>query len=172
MPFLIKTHKQGLLVIILLELLLLPSLTMAECNNAITATTAHLIDNHDGTVSDPKTGLIWKKCSVGQSYNSVTNGCDGTARTFSWQGALHQSDSVWRVPNIKELRSIVELSCFNPAINEAVFPDIYSGGYWSSSQNAGFGKNAWIVKFNYGRVQTSTKIFSISYSVRLVRSGQ
>ena len=170
MPFLIKTHKQGLLVILLVELLL-PNLAMAECDNAITATTTHLIDNNDGTVSDSKTGLIWKKCSVGQSYNSGTNSCDGAATAHTWQAALKQSDSVWRVPNIKELRSIVELSCYNPAINEAVFPETSSSYYWSSSPSANGSYYGWIVDFSNG--SGSSNVFKDGNGyVRLVRSGQ
>ena len=45
-------------------------------NTAAPATTAHLVDNGDGTVSDPKTGLVWKKCPEGQTWNSGAKKCD------------------------------------------------------------------------------------------------
>ena len=170
---LIKPLKQGLLAMILVELLLLPSLAVAQCDTAITATTAHLIDNHNGTISDPKTGLIWKKCSVGQSYNSTTNSCDGTATKYTWQLALQQSDSVWRIPNIKELSSIVELSCSSPSINEAVFPETPLDFYWSSSPLAFYSNHAWVVRFNnYGEDNTRSRNENGDGYVRLVRSGR
>jgi len=54
-------------------------------NTAITATTAHLTDNSDGTISDAGAGLVWKRCSEGQSWDMGSNGCTGTAADFNWQ---------------------------------------------------------------------------------------
>ena len=167
----------------LLPILLLSSVAVAECNNAITATTNHLIDNNNGTVGDLITGLTWKKCSEGQNYNSDSNSCDGVAITISWQAALQQAQAVnagdtgeslgqtnWRVPNIKELSSIVELSCSNPAVNEVVFPATPSSYYWSSSPNPVIGNLAFVVIFYHGNNFFMDK--SNIKSVRLVRSGQ
>ena len=182
MPLLSKAFQQGLLPFLLLQLLL-PSITVADCNTAITATTNHLVDNNSGTVSDSKTGLIWKKCSEGQSYNSSTNSCDGVAGKFNWQAALQQAQAVnaggngeslgqtdWRVPNIKELASIVELSCYSPTIDEQVFPATSNKAYWSFSLVANVGYRAWIVSFFTGKDYAEYKDYS--GSVRLVRSGQ
>ena len=106
-------------------------------NTSITATTTHLTDNTDGTITDPETGLIWKKCSEGQTWSSAGNSCSGVADTgsYNWAQALIRAQEVnagtegqsfsqtdWRLPNIKELASIVELRCFSPAINNTVFP--------------------------------------------------
>ena len=168
MSFLISIRRT--LKIVILPLLLLPSVIMADCNNAITPTTNHLVDNNNGTVSDPKTGLVWKKCSVGQSYNSSSNSCDGTATTFTWQAALQQADSDWRVPNIKELSSIVEFSCFRPAINEEVFSATPFRVYWSSSPFASNSFYAWLVVFRYGGDEKYLK--NEGFHVRLVRSEQ
>jgi len=119
------------------------------CNDAIIATTSHLQDNADGTVSDAKTGLIWKKCSEGQRWNADMNACDGSVNHYTWQAALQQSEQVnqgnagenlakvdWRLPNIKELASIVELKCWQPSINISVFPATRSAWVWSSSSLA------------------------------------
>ncbi|MCB1159628.1 MAG: Ig-like domain-containing protein [Leptospiraceae bacterium] len=40
------------------------------------------VDNGDGTIYDKSTGLIWKKCSQGQTWNNNTNACDGNAGTY------------------------------------------------------------------------------------------
>jgi hypothetical protein len=76
----------------------------------------------------------------------------------------------WRVPNIKELNSIVERRCVNPAINTAVFPNTPSGGTWSSSPSADASEYAWGVTFSYGHEAHGFK--ASSNSLRLVRGGQ
>jgi len=152
-------------------------------NTAAPATTAHLVDNGDGTVSDPKTGLVWKKCPEGQTWNSGAKKCDGTVATYTWQQALQRAAQVdagaagqnlghadWRLPNIKELASIVERRCWGPAINEAVFPAT-SDWFWSSSPVAGYAGDAWAVDFDYGGRAWNPRS-SHSSGVRLVRGGQ
>jgi hypothetical protein len=99
------------------------------------------VDNEDGTALDMKTGLLWSVCSIGQAY--VDGACEGTATNFSSMGeALQEADDVrddylgtdgWRVPNIKELDSIVERQCSDPAINTTIFPDTPSASYYSST---------------------------------------
>ena len=150
-------------------------------NTAITATTAHLTDNNDGTVTDPETGLVWKKCSEGQSWSTAGNNCAGTADTYRWQAALQRAQEVnagtsenlsqtdWRLPNINELASITELRC-DPAINNTVFPGTPASLFWSSSPFASFGADAWNVSFFNGVGFAYIK--SHDGHVRLVRSGQ
>ena len=137
------------------------------CNNSrpdISPTTAHFVDNNDGTVSDPKTGLVWKKCSEGQNWNASTNGCDGGATGYNWKQGLERVQTVnaggegeafgrtnWRLPNIKELQTIFEQKCWNPAINFSVFPSTTSDWYWSSTVFSGDnprGRAAWGIMFN------------------------
>lgn len=64
------------------------SLCAGNENTAITATTpsADFSDNGDGTVTHHATGLIWQRCSLGQSWDGTD--CTGTATTFTWQQAL------------------------------------------------------------------------------------
>ena len=130
----------------------------------------------DGTVTDTATGLVWQRCSLGQSWNGST--CTGNASTYTWQGALQQGDSNslagysdWRLPNRKELRSIVAYDRYNPAINTTVFPNTPSSWYWSSSPNAWHLLHyAWIVYFDVGADLYPNR--SSSAAVRLVRGGQ
>lgn len=63
--------------------------------------TNHFVDNGDGTISDLATGLMWQKGDSGKA--------------LGWEEALRQSDSLvlaghddWRLPNAKELQSIVD----------------------------------------------------------------
>ena len=64
---------------------------LADCNpDLISSTpTEQFFDNGD-TITDRKTGLIWKQCLEGLSGSDCTTGT--TASTFTWQEAL-----VWPV---------------------------------------------------------------------------
>ena len=135
-------------------------------------------DNNDGTVTDLKTGLMWKKCLEGFSGSSCEN---GSMETFTWQQALQQPEYInngagfagyndWRIPNIRELRSIVEEQCYHPAININLFPntpDTYS--VWSGTVHSTWSK-AWTVYFGFG--DSYLELRSDSFAVRLVRGGQ
>lgn len=132
------------------------------------------VNNEDGTVSDRVTGLIWKRCSEGLSGLA----CEiGSPATFTWQEALQAAASSsfagkndWRLPNIKELGSIVERQCTMPAINEIVFPATPTMSFWSSSpfvENRNF---AWNIYFPYGISDGNDK--SYKFFVRLVRGGK
>ena len=134
---------------------------------------APLALNGDGTVTDPTTGLIWMRCSMGQVWDGTT--CTGTANTyrFGMANALKvtfagQGD--WRVPNIRELQTMVDRSVVNPAINRAAFPNTSASGFWSASAYAGSSDGAWGVNFYDGGADYSDK--SNAFQVRLVRAGQ
>jgi hypothetical protein len=49
---------------------------------AATAPASRFTDNGDGTVTDTATGLQWKRCSEGQSWDGAT--CSGTATNYYW----------------------------------------------------------------------------------------
>ncbi len=111
----------------------------------------------DGTVIHNSSGLMWSRCSLGQTWNNGTSRCDNAFTVHTWQAALTEADSStlagfndWRLPNIKELNSIVERQCFSPAINEQVFPDTAASFYWSASVYADIPSNAWVVGFFIG----------------------
>ncbi len=150
------------------------------CNNNIIASTpdSQLIDNSNGTVTDNKTGLMWKRCVEGLSGSTCES---GTANTFTWQTALQQPGVVnngsgfagyhdWRLPNIKELRSLVEEKCFNPAINLTRFPNTTFSYVWSGSPCADGSDGAWVVGFNSG--DSYNNIRNYDNQVRFVRGGQ
>ena len=135
-------------------------------------------DHGDGTVTDKITKLMWKQCSEGQSGTDCSG---GTATTKTWQVALQVPANIntqggfagysdWRLPNIKELKSLVELRCFLPAINATHFPNTKSSGYWSSSPNGDHSSYAWRVVFISGDGLNNNRS-NFNY-VRLVRTGQ
>ena len=146
------------------------------CNDNTTPTTPNerFIDNGDGTVSDKNTGLIWMRCSLGQTWDGAT--CSGAALEYTWQQALQASDgytysgsSAWRVPDIHQLRSIAEWSCVDPAINIAIFPQTPASLFWASSPSRNYGINAWEVSFLQGNDNFTNK--NNGLYLRLVRPG-
>lgn len=122
-----------------------------RCSDTIQASTpdTRFSLNSDGTVTDKQTSLIWKRCLEGQSGADCSS---GSATSFQWPKALEQaaSQAGWRVPNIKEVSSIVELSCYDPAINLNIFPNQPSASVWSNSFTAGSRTNIWYVDFQDG----------------------
>ena len=140
-----------------------------------TAPASRFTDNGDGTVTDKATGLQWKRCSEGQTWDGAT--CTGSATQHTWKQALRLADGAsyagkddWRLPNLKELASIVERACYGPAIDLVPFPGTPSNGYWPSSPNAYYAGSAWSVDFRHGSDGVYYK--GSGFHVRLVRGGQ
>lgn len=122
------------------------------CSNSIdpTAPITRYTLHDDGTVTDDATGLRWQRCPAGFTLDDggtpldyTDDGCDTSGiGTLDWQGALQAAESAntgsgvnsWRLPNIKELMSLVERQCAAPAVNANVFPDMpQSALLWSST---------------------------------------
>lgn len=137
---------------------------------------ADLIDNGDATITHTKTGLTWKQCSEGYGGAFCGTGgiggktwADAQAAATAANNANFAGHNDWRVPNYKELESIVETACQTPSINWTRFPNTTSGQYWTST---GFGSApaAWEVNFLTGGADVGPK--TATYSVRLVRGGK
>ncbi len=132
-------------IILMLALLVHGAAFGQECNNNMPVVTPNerFEDQGNGTVMDKNTSLVWKRCSEGQTYNSQSRNCEGEARLFVPNEALAFEENInnngfaghtdWRVPNVKELSSIVEPSCVNPAINIVIFRNTPSDHFWSST---------------------------------------
>ena len=127
------------------------------------AAQAGYIDNHDGTVTDNGTGLMWQQATAPGSYH--------------WEQALAYCETLalagqsdWRLPTVKELSSLASSIQENPLIKNTYFPSTGDGGYWSSTTSATDASSAWFVILKNGLVHYLSK--GLPYSVRAVRGGQ
>ena len=118
-------------------------------------------------VTDSKTGLAWQD-------NNDTN---GTERT--WQEAIDYCETLdldghndWRLPNINELKTIIDRTKTQPAIvNGFEYVGVnHEYIYWSSSTYGGYKDGAWIIGFDYSYLNGVGKD-NYRY-VRYVRDGQ
>lgn len=140
-------------------------------------------DNGDGTVTDNLTGLIWLKnanCAGGienwataLAYsNELYDGCDncfGTADDCGLSDGSAAGD--WRLPNVRELYSLIDLSQYNPALPSGhPFSAVQSNDYWSSTPVAFDTDAAWLVHLDGGGVDGGLK--TNSRYVWPVRGGQ
>lgn len=139
--------------------------------------TAERFTLNGAEVVDSRTSLTWKRCSEGQSWSGNT--CTGSATTHTHGAALtlaktanpSQTATGWRLPNAKELASLADKGCQNPAIDSTAFPITPSGWFWSSSPYVGASYSAWGVDLFGGTV---AGLYSREFNVhvRLVRTSQ
>ncbi len=143
--------------------------------------TPRFTDNGDGTVSDNLTGLVWLEdadCPAGtRTWQEALDWVvllNFTAITCANYVAMTHQD--WRLPNAKELASLVDYSRVLPALPvghpfENV-PMDFEGvtSYWSSSSWAPFPDSAWTLGLFDGTVGRRSK--SMVSLVWPVRSGQ
>ncbi|MCX6225695.1 MAG: DUF1566 domain-containing protein [Bacteroidia bacterium] len=123
---------------------------------------AHFTDNGNETITDNYTGLNWQKI---QSPISLT-----------WEEALVYSHTLtlagksdWRLPNVKELQSLNDVSLFNPSFDKSYFVTVSSGNFWSSTTLPNATVRAWDINVYYGIVSYNDK--TLKQNVLLVRGG-
>ncbi len=119
------------------------------------------VDNLDGTVTDTCTGLMWQK-----------NTAPGT---FLWQAALGYCEGLslgghddWRLPNLRELRTLVDYGGGEPAI-DSVFQAV-ADNYWTSSTFNADPIHAFSVGFQIDEGNTHEAKID-PFPVRAVRGG-
>ncbi|CAH9058897.1 hypothetical protein PSECIP111951_01964 [Pseudoalteromonas holothuriae] len=172
--------NKGIQVISVCTFLLSPLVVMAEqtCFDVSsvpsTTPTERFIKNVDGTVTDTETGLMWQTCEFGQDYDSDSESCTSTALQVDWQQALvaaknnvYAGFNDWHVPNVKELASIIEHRCVEPAINQTIFTSTQNDNYWTSTTGGSQIDHAWAYQLADGKNNLKAKTSDVF--LRLVR---
>lgn len=142
---------------------LAPVLTLATCTLTTaahacpsTASGRFAIHTSGDEVTDTHTGLTWRRCSEGQNWNTSTQSCDGTPSNMTHEQAMAHAQAQeggWRVPSVKELQTLVDRACRNPAIDSNLFPSTAATWYWTSTPRAGVLPGyVWGISFGNGLV--------------------
>ncbi len=116
------------------------------------------VDNNDGSITDKATGLTWMQADsgAGMDWSKALAYCESSQ-------ASGQSD--WRLPNVKELQSIVDYSRSPATSNSAAIDPVFKATpitdeagqvdypfYWTSTTHADTsGNGAWADYVAFGR---------------------
>jgi len=127
-------------------------------------------DNGDGTVTDNLTGLVWLKDA---NCSDTAGGIDRSGGLLNWPSALTWSNNLasgkcglsdnsvagdWRLPNVNELRSLVDYSRHDPALPAGhPFSNVQSVWYWSSTTNPVYTGGAFNVGMSRGSIHATGK---------------
>lgn len=118
---------------------------------------ARLADNADGTVTDKLTGLIWLKDAGCLAPAVWTAALTEANQLANGQCGLSDESKAgqWRMPNLVELESIVDVSASNPAVTPgSPFANVAHAIYWSSTSYFGGQQgspDAWAIRMSDGR---------------------
>ena len=123
--------------------------------------TPRFTENSDNTLTDQLTGLIWPKEGTAPTVGGCTGG------TKNWDEALEYVKCLnlnlylghddWRLPTIKELRSLINQAKDNSAnwLNGQGFRSIHASEYWTSDSYDSIKGYAWIVGLCKGETDCS-----------------
>lgn len=121
-------------------------------------------------IIDLKNKVEWLKCSAGQQWSDKEEKCIGDAVKLDQNEIKEanrllneQIDGDWRLPNRKELESLVCRECDGVKINTKLFPQTPAQPFWTSKRNWWSPKFFWSVNFftghSYGRFVPEKKLF-------------
>lgn len=145
--------------------------------------------NGNGTIMDKPTGLIWIKdgnCTkfyaedaTGQNNRPWEQAVEAVNKLASTPGGLYcgltdgSVAGIWRLPNRKELDSLLDMSTYNPALPLGhPFTNTVPASYYWTSTNIAFDttSRAWCIHFENGNQYDCRK--SDELYIRAVRDRQ
>ena len=162
-----------------------------------TGATLSYTSNADGTITDNNTGLVWEKktyCTEEATNDPTPNHCYLNIYTwrsaFNYVAALNAANFAghndWRLPNVKELQSILNYQNVAPGVSsefntcgstagsgsctQSGFGQVNVAAYWSSTSYVGLPGWHWCVDFSGfpGGINCTSLAFAY---VRAVRGG-
>ena len=123
-------------------------------------------DNGNGTVTDNLTGLIWLKEANCWGHVTWSQALTYAHGLVNGQCGLTDGSIAgdWRLPNVKELSSLIDYDYYNPAMHQwQSFNNVQSAIYWSSTTVASYTDEAWGVDLYGGNVHFGfkTNLFNV-----------
>jgi hypothetical protein len=115
--------------------------TGAAVPTKVASTGRFLVQSGGVTVLDKVSGLVWQRTAAPgtHTYATADSACTSNSAGLSGTG--------WRLPTIRELRTLTEH--FRPAapqMNSVVFPDADSVNFWSSTTRVSNTNFQWVAK--------------------------
>ncbi len=106
-------------------------------------------DSNNGTITDYKTGLIWMK-------NAAFMG------EHTWVRANERCEDLsgtnWRLPTIKEFKSLIDCGQWNPALpDDHLFINVQNKEYWTGISYYMCKEKAWFMEINNGTIRYGDK---------------
>jgi hypothetical protein len=152
-------------------------------------------DNCDGTITDRHTKLMWEKKGDDGGLHDQDNFYtwsghgDGIVTIWDWLNEINTEDGTgfaghrdWRIPNVRELQSMIDYGRYEPAVDPIFHTNCTPGidvvhgsctlanNYWTSTTSANFPSLAWFGNFIVGSVlEEQSKVNGMF--VRAVRRG-
>ena len=126
-------------------------------NKGVAWPETRFVDNQNGTVTDNLTGLIWLKNAGCISTAAWANALTEVNQLASGSCGLTDGSTTgqWRMPNVVEFESIVDVSSSNPALPVGnPFTNVSNSIYWTSTSYYGGqagSPNAWTIRLGDGR---------------------
>ena len=124
---------------------------------------SQFIHLQSGVATDTLTSLIWQR---GHATDTLT-----------WENALIYADTLtlggfsdWRLPNVKELRSISDVHLIGPCLDGGVFGNEGARKYWSSTTLQSQPTKSWYMNTQFGI--TTYDLKTRRHDVRCVRGGE
>ncbi|MBI5140874.1 MAG: DUF1566 domain-containing protein [Nitrospirae bacterium] len=125
------------------------SLRNVRCISNGRLASASFTDNGDGTVIENASGLIWQKSAMGPySWSASLDYCEGLTLGGSTQ---------WRLPNAKELESVLDISRAYPSVDPQALPTSSTASLWTSTTFEGYPSYAYHVGFGNGSIGAYAK---------------
>ena len=152
----------------------------ASLHQGVAWSASRFTNNGDGTVTDSVTGLVWLRdagCLAPAVWATAITEVGGLA-----SGSCGLTDSSkagdWRLPNLSELESLVDVSSAHPALTPGhPFQNVSTAIYWSSTSYFGGAlgsPNAWAIRMDDGRYINDSTLNSKATAVNgvwAVRTG-
>lgn len=127
----------------------------------VSGCTKKFIGSEDNVFADPATGLIWQTTDTKKDWEAAITYCE------ELDYANHQD---WRLPSIRALETIVEITGPGIAIDLVAFPQTKPSHYWSATTYEGGDGVAYAIDFSNGMTISDEKTFELY--VRCVRQRQ